>query len=532
LNRRAFVGASLRASALAAASTAVPRPLLAYFGTKGEAVPPIEDPRLQALAARALDSARGAGATYADVRLTHTRTRRFFSLFVYDEEDMEVGVRAFVNGYWGFASGPVWSPDEMARLGREAVHQAKTNAQGERRDTVLVQTPAVTGHWVMPVARDPLAISPFEIQDDLMSLEIFLHRTPDTGLHLNSAIATVQDKAFASMDGSYCTQRLYQTAGGFVVGIVVNKREGEFGLDCLSYSSLGWELYSADTLPRIRHQSLRDEIRQRLEEAKEDLRLPVKPVNVGRYDAVLDAVSVARMLDATLGRATELDRAFGFEANASGTSYLSDPVGMLGTQQIGAPLMTVTANRSEGGGAATVQWDDEGVAPDDFTLVKAGVLTDFQTTRESASWLKRDRSHGCANAPSAVYAPMPHVPNLMLAPGQNGGDFDALVSGTADGIAIKGLSLEMDFQSAGGLGLGNMFQVKAGKRVAQLPAAGVLFRSTDLWKSLQAVGAEPHLRRFGLLGTKGEPPQTCAHSVTAAPAVIKGLTLIDSLRKA
>jgi len=539
LNRRLFLKSGVAAAALAA----IPRPLYAQFDGAPEPLPPIEDPRLASLAARALDAARGAGATYADVRLTHTRTRRFFPLFTYDDEDMEVGVRALLDGYWGFASGPVWSPDEMARLGREAVHQAKTNALGKPRLVTLAPAPVVkNGSWTMPVQIDPFEISPFEAQDHLASLDIFTRRTPNVGLTKNVAQSTMQEKAFASTSGSYCTQRSYLTMGDLVVGVYLpkTKQQTDLALDCVSAAGLGWELYAAPTLPRVRVHSLRDEILLRLEEAKQDAMLPVKALDVGRFDAVLDDSSMAGLLDGTIGHATELDRAMGFEANAGGTSYINDPIGMLGTYQAGAPLLSVSANRSEAGGAATTKWDDEGVAPDDFPLVKDGMLVDFQTTRESASWLSDAyarhhapvRSHGCASAPSGVDAPMQHVPNLALAPGREASDFDGLVSGMTDGIAIKRASLDMDFQNGSGLGLGSVFEVKKGKRVARYPSAGFLFRSTELWKSLLSISNAAQLRRIGFDAQKGEPPQTCYHSVTAAPAVVKQLTLIDPLRKA
>jgi TldD protein len=234
-----------------------------------------------------------------------------------------------------------------------------------------------------------------------------------------------------------------------------------------------------------------------------------------------------------------LDRALGYEANAGGTSYLSDPLRLVGRFQAGAPALTVTAERSERGAVGTVRWDDEGVEPDAYALVKGGVLTDFQTTRESASWLadyykKRGqpvRSHGCAAAPSAVYAPLQHTPNLTLAPGREVHDFDVLVGGIAKGVAVKTAGIDMDFQHSSGLGVGRVYEIKQGKRVARIGNAGFLFRATDLWKSLQAVGGDASLRRYGMEGRKGEPAQTCYHSVTAAPVVVKDLTIIDPERK-
>jgi TldD protein len=538
----------LKAGAVAATVAAMPRSMQAQFGRRPEPVPPIEDPRLKALALRALDAAKSAGAAYADVRLTHERVRNFSTTSTKDSEILLVGVRALVEGYWGFASSPVWSPDEMARLAREAVHQAKTNALGQSRPVELAAAPVVAdGHWTMPVAIDPLAVSPFEVRDFLSSLSIYTGRFPETrpagGLIGTAATAVVQEKAFASTAGSYCTQRCYRTGGELTVSLA--QSQGRHTLDCLTPAGMGWELFVADKLPRIREGTLREEIRRAIEDMKEDLRLPFKPVEVGRYDTVFNALGMAYLVQGTLGPATELDRTLGYEANAGGTSYLNDPFNMVGSYQAGAPALTLTAERSEPGAVATVKWDDEGVEPDAFPIVKDGMLVDFQTTRESASWLKDYyakankpvRSHGCAAAPSAVYAPMQRTPNLTLAPGREPHDFDALVKGLTTGIAIEGTikttRVEMDFQHASGLWLGGrVYEVKNGKRVARIATAGFLFRATELWKSLQALGGEASLRRYGRAAQKGEPAQECWHSVTAAPAVVKDLTVIDPLRKA
>ncbi|MBX6332971.1 MAG: TldD/PmbA family protein, partial [Gemmatimonadaceae bacterium] len=501
LNRRLFLKTGAAAAAMAAATT-LPRPLLAQLDRTPEPVPPIDDPRLKALAARALDAARAAGASYADVRLTHTRTRSISPIggpnSVFDQEDMEVGVRALVDGYWGFASGPVWSPDEMARLGREAVHQGKVNALGASRDVDLAPVPPVPdGHWVMPVQIDPFEVSPFEIQDFLQGLNLYASEhipvPGKKGIQRNIATFVVQARAFASTDGSYCTQQLYRSSG--VLSLMYQSSDGkraERAMEPLRPAAMGWELYTAERIPQVRDGSLREELRRRVEEIREDLALPIKPVDVGRYDTVFDAEGVQNLLDETLGRATELDRALGYEANAGGTSYLTDPLGMLGSYQAGAPSLTVTANRSQPGGCATVKWDDEGVEPESFDLVKDGVLHDFQTTRESAGWIRASyarlgrpfRSHGCASAPSAVDPPMQHAPNLIMAPGREAEDFDSLVAGMSSGIAIKRASLSMDFQHSSGFGSGAIYEVKRGKRVARIASAGFLFRATELWKNL------------------------------------------------
>jgi TldD protein len=526
--------AVLKVGAGAAALAALPRPLLAKLGESGarDPVPSLADPRLKALAERAIDVARSAGATYADVRLTHSRQRTLNSQNVWDAEGLVVGVRALVQGYWGVANGSVWSPAEMARLGREAAGQAKTNALGKPREVELAPAPRVQdGHWVMPVEVDPFELHPYEVMDFLASLEIYARRTSGVSVTSNQCLLVQQDRAFASSEGSYCTQRTWRSSGSFAFTLEQGGKKAGTALDLLTPAGVGWELYTK--------QPLREAIRRGIEELREDMKLPLKPVDVGRYDAVADAWTVAQLLDRTIGRATELDRALGYEANATGTSFLNDPLTMLGSYQVGGPLLTVVANRSEPGGAATVKWDDEGVAPEEFALVEEGVLAEFQTTRESAAWLKDHyartgqplRSHGCAAAPSALEPALAHTPNLALQPGPEALDFDSLVSGLEQGIAVRSGSPELDFQGLSGLLTGRFYEVQKGKRVALLAGAGTLFRAPELWKGLTALGGAASVRRYGQEVSKGEPPQRSYHSVSVPPAAFKQLTLVDVRRK-
>lgn len=538
VSRRDLLKAGMSVAALAA----LPRPLVARLGPVPEPVQSIRAPRVRELAFRAVEAARAAGAAYADVRLTRTRRRIFQKADepralqnVGDSEELSVGVRVLVDGYWGFASSPVWSSDEMVRLGRGAVAQARVMAFGPAREVDLASVPAVRDeHWTMPVEIDPFEVSPAEIVDYLRSLTYFVARYPEFKVVRNECEFWVQDKAFASSEGSYCTQRLYRAEGKFELTLRENGRPVAGGaLDVLTPAGVGWELYKG--------QPMREHIRRLMEEIKEDHALPIKPVDVGRYQVVCDARTVAHLVDATLGTATQLDRVMGYEANASGTSYLSDPVGMLGSYEVGAQVLSVRANRTERGGAGTVRWDDEGVETGHFALVEAGILRDFQTTRESATWLadryveagRPARSHGCAAAPSALEAPLTHTPNLVVAPGPESVDFDGLVAGLEDGLAVKNMVPDMDFQGLNGLGgAGRAYEVKGGKRVARVAGAGFLFRAPELWKRLVALGGEASVRRYGMRASKGEPAQTTYHSVTAPAAAFEEFTVIDRMRKA
>src|SRR5688572_19666714 len=160
-SRRDFLKTT-SAAAIAAGSRLTVFPAL---GSSIDAHPHAGDALLNDLAGRALEAARAAGASYADVRLTLTRSEwmRFYGSVGYNillnDELAGVGVRALVDGAWGFAASGLWTPDEMARLGREAAVQAKTNAQGRRRRIELGDpVAAAKGEWRTPIKRDPFTV--------------------------------------------------------------------------------------------------------------------------------------------------------------------------------------------------------------------------------------------------------------------------------------------------------------------------------------------------------------------------------------
>jgi len=536
--RRTFVITGTVAAVAAAAPPWLRRTGVLEPGSPRE-VPRITEPDVRALALRAVDAARSAGAAYADVRLTHTYDRKISPREgVRDVEEMTVGVRALVKGYWGFAASPAWTADEMVRLGHEAVDLAKVNASGQPRVVDLAPVSAHdAGHWETPLRIDPFSVPVDEILDFHQAFTVYARENFPGVRALSECGFTRQEKAFASTAGAFVTQALTKIGAGLGI-FVPNAPAGEInntGSDLLPLAARGWEYV------RDNEGALRAEIPRLIAQLEADWRLPWRPVDVGRYDLVLDAAGMAELVDATLGTATELDRALGYEANADGTSYLDDPVAMLGTLRVASPLVTLTGTRSTPGGLATVQWDDEGVRPDDFTLVKDGVLTDYQTTREAAGWLQEayakrgltPRSHGCANAQSALYASLLFPPNLRLEPGQPDVSLEDLLAGLDRGVYVRGLGLGLDFQQRSGWSRGGLFyEVKGGKRVARWQHAGLLFRTTELWKALTALGGPGSFRWAPAQRAKGEPAQQAAYSVGAVPARFKPQTIIDSWRKA
>jgi TldD protein len=213
---------------------------------------------------------------------------------------------------------------------------------------------------------------------------------------------------------------------------------------------------------------------------------------------------------------------------------------MLGRLRVGTPLLTLTANRSMPGGLATVQWDDEGVRPDTFPLVRDGVLVDFQTTRAQAPLLSRwyqqnglpVRSHGCAAADSARHFTIQHRPNLVLTPNAKDVSLDDLVADTPRGLAVLRGNASVDFQLRGGQGNAALVrEIVNGKLGAIVTGASYLFDSISLWRRLVAIGGASTADVIVGSDIKGQPFQSTSHTVSAVPAKLVNVTTLDLTRR-
>lgn len=546
LTRRALLQHGARAAAVALVPHVtlpfcrVPIVSSSYGGALAEDRFTFADPK--ALAAAALTAATHAGAQYVDVNFRRTQVEEwiFFSGVSYPipqlHDMLGTGVRALVNGCWGFAglSGPL-TIDTATQLGKDAAAQATVTARVQSRDVTLAATPPAVGEWVMP-GTDPFTVSFAEKADFFCALNDFVKRRRYSA---NGAILPQfrkEERTFASSEGSFASQVTYRTAVSFGIGCGpdwISERVGSRQSNLLTPAGAGWEY--------VLESPIRDRVDEMIDYAFR-VRRP-KPVDVGRYDIVFDAQTAANILDGSIVAATELDRAMGYLANSVGTSYLNDPLAMLGTQVVGSPLLTVTANRTMPRGAATVHWDDEGVVPAEVTLIRDGVLHDYQTTRESASWLAPYyqraglpiRSNGCAGVYDAS-APLGQCPpNLTMAPGSSSATMDDMIKTVKQGLAVFGGSGMMDQQQLNGTGRGDhdrVFEIVNGRLGAAIEGAEYIYRSPEFWKNLVAVGGAQSVEAIGITRSREERDAEAAYTISAVPVTVRDVVVTDAMRKA
>ncbi len=495
---------------------------------------------LDALVLRAVNAGKEAGASFIDARITRVVVQEQNGPYWTDRESVQMGVRAFVNGVWGFASSPYCDLDEAALLAKSAVSQAKINAAVFPRDIELGVYPAVKGKWSTPIKLDPFTIPMEERSDFISSFDGLRPRRVVgrlSGGSLKDVAVSRVEKTIATSDGSIYSQTLYRVGGEFKVRVnAVSPSEpaiAEALAKGVDLAAAGWE--------RFEDAKLRDQIPVLIEEAERYLYVPVEPVMIGRYELVTSAAVAGGLMASTFANATQLDRVLGYEANAGGTSYL----GPNHLQYLGTPLgnakLTVTADRSMPLGLATTQWDDEGVVPDEFTIVDHGKLVDYQTTRDMAGLMSEwytsrkmpVRSHGCCYATDAKQLPMLHTPNLTMQPGDGASSMDEMIAKTERGIAFITGMVGTDFQSRTGTGGGIMREIRNGKLGSILLGAQLMYDSFEIWKNLLEVGNAKSMEQMPTLPVvKGEPRQDSQSSIRSVPIRLKDMAVVDGTRKA
>jgi TldD protein len=267
-------------------------------------------------------------------------------------------------------------------------------------------------------------------------------------------------------------------------------------------------------------------------------------VQPGRYDLVLLPTHLWLTLHESIAHPTELDRIMGYEANYAGTSFIYPVQDFLGKFRYGQEFMNVQGERTSPGGLSTVGWDDEGVRPDDFLIVKDGVLHDLQTTREQAPWLtdwyaqigEPVRSHGCSYAQSWADVQFQRMPNINLLPHPDRDvTVEELIADVRDGILIDGDgSFSIDQQRYNAQFGGQVFhEIKDGRVGGMLKDVAYQMRTPDFWNAMDLVGGRSAYWVGGSFGDgKGQPAQSNAISHGCPPTRHRQINVINTGRSA
>ena len=492
---------------------------------------------LPALADAALSRARELGVEHADLRVERVRDAgvklrdgRLTSSG--DHVDSGLAVRVVADGTWGFASSTATTPEQAAALAEQAVQLARVSRPLSTEQVELADEPVHAGaEWVSSYVTDPFEIPAAE---QAALLEAWSRRLLDAGVsHVDATSRAVKEQKFyADLTGTSTRQQRVRVQPELTVVLV-----SDDGMETMRTLAppvgRGWE-YLAGSVQQGAW-DWDDELARLPDLVREKLAAP--SVEPGTYDLVIDPSNLWLTIHESVGHATELDRALGYEAAYAGTSFAT--LDQLGTLRYGSDLMHVTGDRTAEHGLATVGYDDEGVAAQQWDIVRDGTLVGYQLDRRMARLhalgTPAGRSNGCAFADSPTHVPLQRMANVSLQPAADGPDLEGVVAGVDDGIYVvgdKSWSIDMqryNFQFTGQ----RFYRISRGRLTGQVKDVAYQATTTDFWRSMSAVGGSSTYVLGGAFNCgKGQPGQVAAVSHGCPVARFDGVRVLNTSQEA
>lgn len=468
----------------------------------------------------ALDAARGAGATFADVRIVERRDNRVGVVRrsvkgIDDSESLGYAVRVLVDGCWGFASGTTLDRDAVARTAGAAVETARASAMAPKDYRVaLAPEPAHVDTRAGPCEEDPFSVSNAEKAELLLGCCNAMMDAPDITMAFGAIFTSRLRRVIANTDGSYL-----DLTTTFVLPLMSATAVVEGESQSRSYQggakAAGYEF--------VREIDLAASARKWAEDAALKCRAEDSPRGV--MDLVLDPAHLALTMHESVGHPTELDRILGWEANMAGRSFVRPED--IGSLKYGSDLVNFTADNELEGGCGSWFYDDDGVKLFSFPMVKGGVLVNLGMTRETAPLIGRDSSNGCCRADGYSRFPINRIPNLYLEPGPDDAvTRETLIAGVEKGVYIEGMGsfsidqMRNNFQFGGDM----FWMIEGGKLTRPLKKVTYHAQTRAFWGSCDGIAGPGEWRSNGLMNCgKGEPMQAMYMTHGASPTRFRNI---------
>ncbi|MGN6574509.1 MAG: TldD/PmbA family protein [Nocardioides sp.] len=492
------------------------------------------------LADAALARARDFHVSHADFRFERVRGQNISVRDgrlrgASDTEDLGYAVRVILNGAWGFASGVIMTPEAAVQVAESAVRAAQVAAAMTTTPVELAAEPTYDDvEWVSAYETDPLAVS---LADKVALLTDWSRRLYDAAgvAHSGGLVKqVVENKFYTDLAGTTTTQQRVRMLPEFEVH-GVDEATGVFDSmrTIAPPAGRGWEYLTGN------HHDWERELAELPELLAEKLAAP--SVEAGRYDLVIHPSNLWLTIHESIGHATELDRALGYEANYAGTSFAT--IDKLNSLQYGSPVMNVTGDRTVEHGLATIGYDDEGVQAQSWDIVKDGVLVGYQLDRsmahEHGAALNGGRSNGCAYADSPSHIPIQRMANVSLQPARDGDgrgpSTDDLIGRVERGLYVvgdKSWSIDMqryNFQFTGQ----RFYRIENGRLAGQVRDVAYQATTTEFWNSMEAVGGPDTWVLGGAFNCgKAQPGQVASVSHGCPTSLFRDVRILNTTAEA
>jgi TldD protein len=470
---------------------------------------------IQGLVERALDAARGAGASYADARFLR---EEWEAIDVQDDRlqgvdrgsTAGIGIRVIVDGSWGFAGTARLQNGDVARAAATAVEIARSSSALKAAPVRLAEEPPRTATWASPIAEDPFAVPLDEKISLLLEAAKRMREVQGLGIAEASIDLWRRTSYLATSDGARIDQTITQSGAG-IRALAIGERE----IQQRSYPNSFRGHFACLGYEHVRAMDLVANAPRIAEEAVAVLKAPECPSQ--ETTLILDAPQLALQVHESIGHPIELDRVLGMEAAYAGTSFLQPPD--RGALRYGSDLVNITADATLAGALGSYGFDDEGVQAQRSEIITDGVFRQFLSSRETAPEIGEPRSNGTMRASGWDVIPLIRMTNINLEPGDS--SLEKMISETDDGVFMstnQSWSIDdkrVNFQ----FGCEIAWEIRKGKRRRLLRNPNYAGKTVDFWSSCDAIAARDEWAVWGTPNCgKGQPGQTARVAHGTAPA--------------
>ncbi len=452
----------------------------------------------------AMNEATFLGADYADIRIQNTHKESIYlrNLSLKNTSDNVIygyGIRIMKNGAWGFAHNNIFSKEAVVATVKKAFNTALLSSQIKNgKGLKLAYERSYKAKYKTPIAIDPFSVPLKEKVDLMLEVNKTMLNYNDIKQAMFYIVSQTDHKLFASTLGTNL-----DLTTTFVTPVItataVTADDSQSRSFNLGGHAKGWEFV------------LENNFLEKAPVISEEAIMKVKAENLGdekRRDLLLDPIHLSLTMHESVGHPTELDRVLGWEADFAGISFATPE--KLKNYRYGSKLVNFSGDNTLTDGLATAGFDDDGVPGQKWSIIKDGILNEYDTTRDTAPFIGENMSRGCNRATNYYDFPINRIPNLYLEPGKKPLSPQDLISDTEDGILIEGqgsFSIDqhrVNFQFGGDL----FWEVKNGKKTRMLKK--VIYRSNnpEFWNSVDAICDERYWKSFGVINCgKGQPMQ-------------------------
>lgn len=426
---------------------------------------------LKDILTRTVDYGKSSGAKYVEVRAQNL----FKTLLTTKDGTVEVakegteggaGIRALVNGAWGFVSVGKLDSKTLLKSVDEAVRLAKATGLHVKAPVKLAEVKTIEDKVVAESKKKPRDISMEEKINNALLMDksafSFDNRIKSCTISYLDVTGT---EYFVNSDGTCIEQdKLYVwsriLASARKNSIFASARE-EIG------STAGYEVFDIETPEKVGIMVAKRAVKQ----------LKAKTPKGGIYPAVIGPNVVGVFIHEAMGHLAEAD------LTLSG-SVLYNKIG----EQIASEAVTVYDDGTIDGAFGSFKYDDEGVKTQKTALIEKGMLTGLMQNRETAKKLNMEPT-GNARAEDFRFEPIIRMRNTYLAAGDS--SFEEMIEDIDFGYYLKSFrggqaNLDGTFQ----VGIQEAYEIVKGEIGDPVRSASISGNTLETLHQVTSVGKD------------------------------------------